>query len=65
METIIIQTQSKSSRRLLLELAKKMGEKAVVLDKEIADDLLFGKMMEEKKTGNLVSKENILSILSQ
>jgi hypothetical protein len=48
-----------------LELAKKMGEKAVVLDKEIADDLLFGKMMEEKKTGNLVSKENILSILSQ
>ena len=65
METILIQTHSKSNRKLLLELAKKMGEKALVLDKEIADDILFGKMMEEKKTGIMVQKESILSALSQ
>jgi len=61
METIIIQTQSKSNRKLLLELTKKIGEKALVLDNDIADEILFGKMMNEKKTGKLVSKENVLS----
>jgi len=65
METILIQTQSKSNKKALLELAKQMGEKALVIDKELADDLLFGKMMEEKKTGNFVSKENILNALTQ
>ena len=52
METIIIQTQSKSNRKLLLELTKKIGEKALVLDNDIADEILFGKMMNEKKTGS-------------
>ena len=65
METIIIQTQSKSTKKLLLELAKKMGEKALVLDKDTAEDLLLGKMMNEKKTGKLVSKESVLSAISQ
>ena len=65
METIVIQTQSKSTKKLLLELAKKIGEKALVLDKDIAEDLMLGKMMNETKTGKLVSKERVLSTLSK
>jgi hypothetical protein len=65
METIIIQTKSKSTTKLLIELAKKLGEKAQVLDKEISEDLAFGKMMTEAKTGQIVSKESILAELSR
>ena len=65
METIIIQTHSKSTTKLLIELAKKMGEKAQILDKEIVEDLTFGKMMTQVKTGRTVSKESILAELGK
>ncbi len=65
METIIIQTQSRSTTKLLIELAKKLGEKAQILDKEISEDLAFGKMMAQAKTGKTVSKESILAELSK
>jgi hypothetical protein len=64
METIIIQTQSKSTTKLLIELARKLGEKAQILDKEISEDLAFGKMMAQAKTGKTVSKESILAELN-
>lgn len=65
METIIIQSQSKSTSKLLIELAKKLGEKVQVLDKEVSEDLSFGKMMAQAKTGKTVSKESILAELSK
>ena len=61
MATIIIQTESKSTTKLMLDLAKKLGEKASVLSKEIEEDLVFGSMMEKAKTNKLVSKESILN----
>ena len=65
METIIIQTQSRSTTKLLVELAKKLGEKVQILDKEIAEDLTFGKMMTQEKTGKGVSRESIFAELSR
>lgn len=56
METLIIQTQSKSTSKLLITLAKKLGENVRVLDKDTAEDLAFGKMMQSAKTGKTVSK---------
>ena len=38
METIIIQTASKSKLKLFMDLAKQLGENVKVLDKEIAED---------------------------
>ena len=61
MATIIIQTESKSTTKLMLDLAKKLGEKASVLSKDIEEDLIFGSMMEKAKTNKLVSKESILN----
>ncbi len=63
MATIIIQTESKSTTKLMLDLAKKLGEKASVLSKDIEEDLIFGSMMEKAKTNKLVSKESILNSL--
>jgi hypothetical protein len=63
MATIIIQTESKSTTKLMLDLAKKLGEKASVLRKDIEEDLIFGNMMEKAKTNKLVSKESILNSL--
>lgn len=63
METIIIQTSSKSTSKLLLSLTKKLGEKARILDPEIAEDLAFGLMMQQEKTDKKVSKDSILSAL--
>lgn len=65
MEAVVIQTNSKSTQKLLLGLAKKLGEKASVLDEETMEDLALGKMMKQAKTGKLVSKETVLSILNK
>ncbi|MCP9763227.1 hypothetical protein [Lacihabitans soyangensis] len=61
MATIIIQTESKSTTKLMLDLAKKLGEKTSVLSKDIEEDLIFGSMIEKAKTNKLVSKESILN----
>lgn len=63
METIIIQTNSKSTSKLLLSLTKKLGEKAQILSPETAEDLAFGLMIQQAKTGKKVSKESILTAL--
>ena len=65
METIIIQTASKSKLKLFMDLAKQLGENVKVLDKEIAEDLAFGKLMKHSKTGKLVSKESIMNQLNK
>ncbi|MCP9767993.1 hypothetical protein EGI22_08715 [Lacihabitans sp. LS3-19] len=61
MATIIIQTESKSTTKLMLDLAKKLGEKASVLSKDIEEDLIFGSMIKKAKTNKLLSKESILN----
>ncbi|MBK6976741.1 MAG: hypothetical protein IPH28_06165 [Cytophagaceae bacterium] len=63
METIIIQTESKSIGKLLIDLAKKLGSKANVLKKETTEDYILGSLMEKQKTGKLVSKEKVMSQL--
>ena len=65
METLLIQTQSKSTSKLLINLVKKMGDKAQVLSPEIAKDLAFGGMMSQEKTGKNVSKSSILELLNK
>jgi hypothetical protein len=65
METLIIQTQSKSTSKLLVALVQKLGDKVNVLDKDIADDFAFGLMMQAEKTGRNISKESILAALSK
>ena len=65
METILIQTASKSKMKLFLDLAKQLGENVKVLDKEIAEELALGKLMQQSKTGKYVSKESVMAQLNK
>jgi hypothetical protein len=64
MQTILIQTKSKGTQKLLIELAKKLGNRVSILDDTIAEDLAFGAMMKEAKTGKNVSKLDIVAHLN-
>ena len=63
METLIIRTQSKRNFKLLKELATQLGESVEVPSTERAEDLAFGEMMQEAKTGTYVSRETIMETL--
>jgi hypothetical protein len=59
MSTLLINTDA-TNTKLLFELAKKLGANVVSLKDEQYEDLLLGNQMDKIKTGELVSKEDIL-----
>lgn len=62
MSVLVIQGDE-SNQRLILELARKLGSKAVSIKNSQAEDFLFGNLMEKEKTGNIVSREKIFKAL--
>lgn len=65
METIIIKPKNKEDLNFWMELAKKTGTSATKLTLEDAEDLALLAMMNQEKTGKLVSKETILKKLEK
>lgn len=59
MASIIIEIDESSSK-LLLELAKKLGARALRLGSVQVEELMLGTLMDQEKTGELVSREKIL-----
>ena len=64
MDAIIIKAD-KRSNKLLLELAQKLGASVFSINKDQFEDLYLGQIMEKTKTGNLVSREDIVKKLRQ
>lgn len=64
MDAIIIKAD-KQSNKLLLELARKLGASVFSIKKDQFEDLYLGQIMEKTKTGNLVSREDIVKKLRQ
>ena len=64
MSTIVIKADTKISR-LLLSLAKRMGAQTITLRDEQFEDFVFGQLMDEKKTGEKVSREEIMEKLKR
>jgi len=64
MNTVIIQTDKKSSK-LISELVKKLGGSVWNIDDEKLEDLVLGHLMNEEKTGQSVSRERVMSILQK
>ena len=62
MSAIIIKADKKSNK-ILAELAKKLGGNVLSIDDEKFEDIAFGTMMEEAKTGENVSREEIMKKL--
>ncbi|MBC8490479.1 MAG: hypothetical protein H8D45_31070 [Bacteroidetes bacterium] len=65
METLIIRTKSKSNAKLLFELSKKIGDQVVILPPEQAEDFALGLLMDKIKTGETVSRKDIMKELSE
>jgi hypothetical protein len=62
MSAILIKADLKSSK-VLAELAKILGADVLSLKDEQFEDLAFGKMMDEAKTGENVERELIMHSL--
>jgi len=60
MEAIVIRSKSSDNLKLLVELAKKLGESVTSLTDEQMEDFAFGNLMKKAKTGKNVSRETIM-----
>ena len=65
METIVIQSKSKSNATLIIELVKKIGDKAKLLTEEQTEDIALGILMKNIRTGKNVSRDAIMKKLKQ
>ncbi len=62
MSAILIQADDRS-RKLLQELAERLGAKVTKVKDEQIEDLMLGAMMDQMKTGETVSRERIMKKL--
>ena len=65
METIVIQSKSKSNAALIIELVKKIGDQAKLLTEEQTEDIALGLLMKNIRTGEDVSRDVIMKKLKQ
>jgi hypothetical protein len=64
MSTILIKAD-KQSNKILADLAKKLGGDVLSINDNVLEDLMFGQMMDSVKTGETVSKADILKKLKE
>jgi hypothetical protein len=63
MSAIIINTKEKKGLKLLTELAKQLGYSVKVLSNEELEDVAFGEYLDNVKTGQTVSREEVMKKL--
>ena len=63
MSAIVIKTDSKSSK-ILKDLAKKLGGSVFSINDNQYEDIALGTLMDKEKTGETVSREEIMKKLS-
>jgi hypothetical protein len=63
MEAIIIKTKDKAELNFFLELAKRLGAKAAIIESD-ADERLFQSMEKNKKTSK-ISRQVVLDTIQQ
>ena len=60
METLVIQSKSKTNLKILAELARKLGESTAEFSSTEVEDFDLGILMLKEKTGKPVSRETIM-----
>jgi hypothetical protein len=60
MSTILLEGESESTMKLVMELAQKLGLKMKVLSKSDIEDIKLGQMMDNVKTNEFVNEDTIL-----
>lgn len=64
MSTIVINTDHQNGK-ILKELAEKLGANVLKINDEQYEDLLLGMKMNDEKTGQLATREEIFSKLNK
>lgn len=64
MEGLIIDADSQSLK-LLKALAEKLGAKVTRISKSEIEDFALGKLMDQEKTGEIVSRDSVFKHLSK
>jgi hypothetical protein len=59
MGAIIIKGDTENNK-ILAKLAKKLGNKVISINEEEYEDFALGKMMDENKTGQTTSREEVM-----
>ena len=63
MTALIIESKNPDNLKILASLAKMLGDNVKAIDIDDIEDLLFGKMMENMKTGKTTSRESVMKSL--
>jgi hypothetical protein len=63
METALIQLPTREDLELLMALVRKMGGKSVNLTEDELEDLSLGVLMQQQRTGENVSREEVMAKL--
>ena len=62
MGAIIIKGDT-DNNKILAKLAKKLGNKVISINEEEYEDFALGKMMDERKTGQTATREEVMKNL--
>ncbi|MFP4042439.1 MAG: hypothetical protein ACLFT6_06730 [Bacteroidales bacterium] len=62
MGAIIIKGDTENNK-ILAKLAKKLGNKVISINEEEYEDFALGKMMDESKTGQTATREEVMKKL--
>ena len=65
MESLLLTSDSESTMKLLMELAKKLGVTSIPLTKEDQEDITMGVLMNILKSDELVDESEILKALNK
>ena len=63
MTALIIESKNPDNLKILASLAKMLGDNVKAIDIDDIEDLLFGKMMKNIKTGKTTSRESVMKSL--
>ncbi len=64
MSAILLQTKNKKQQQTMLEIAKLVGLKIKIFSDDEMEDFVFGTMIKEAKTGETVSKNQMLKLIN-
>ena len=64
METVVIETRTKSGARFLHGISKRIGAKVIDAD-ELLEDMLLGRIIEERLNEPSVSESEVMEFLRQ
>lgn len=65
MKTILLEGNDLTNMKLIVELARKLNVKTLILDSEAREDLALGNAIVQEETGEYINSDDLLKELSK